>query len=144
MKLLRLALAASLLTLAFGVTSASATPTPSQVDKRVSQACANGTKIDDPVSGTAYAANFGGYSGTITFTISGSAAGDLLAFDTNHPTHIITSILIKGGPTQANLYVYPGGDDEDSGLHAPFNANSGKWYGVSHVCFFTAKKHIAK
>ena len=53
---------------------------------------------------------------------------------------MITSLLIAGGPTNAVLYTWAGGTASDSGLTAPLNPNSGKPYGYSHVCIYTAKK----
>ena len=53
---------------------------------------------------------------------------------------MITSIIIKGGPDNGVLYTYSPGASSDSGLTAPLNPNSGKPYGFSHVCIYTAKK----
>ena len=53
---------------------------------------------------------------------------------------MITSLLIAGGPTNAVLYTYASGVSSDSGLTAPHNPNSGKPFGFSHVCIYTAKK----
>ena len=73
--------------------------------------------------------------GNITFTLNGT-----LSFATDDESHVITSLLIAGGPTNAVLYTWADGTDSDSGLTAPFNPNSGKPYGYSHVCIYTAKK----
>jgi hypothetical protein len=119
-----------------------------QVASTQSQACEGGIKIDDPVSGVAYDVIFTAFDnttwpGTITFTITSSAAGPLLAFATDHPTHLVTSLLIKGGPDYANLYTYAPGVSSDSGLHATVNAKNNKYYGVSHVCVYLEKKAVA-
>ena len=111
-----------------------------QVDKSVSQNCVGGTKIDSPVSGTAYPVSFDGSAGTIPFTIVSTAAGDTLSFMTDDPSHQVDSIIVKGGPTYGLLYTYAGGTYSDTGLHAVRNASSGKWYGVSHVCVYNTHK----
>ena len=119
-----------------GVTAATYDQGPVQYAKSVSQRCVGGVKIEDPVSGVAYNVKFDGYSGTITFTINGG----VLAFDTDHSSHVITGIWIKGGPDYAWAYFYTGGEDNDGGLTAPSNPNSGGYYGVSHVCLTLDKK----
>jgi hypothetical protein len=44
-------------------------------------------------------------------------------------------VIVKGGPN-AEVYLYNDADDDsDSGLTAPWNNNSGKWYGISHIQF---------
>ena len=51
---------------------------------------------------------------------------------------LVTQVVVKGGTPQ-NVYDYSaqpgGGVTGDSGLHAPLNPNSNKWYGVSHIDF---------
>ncbi len=106
------------------------------VSASVSQTCEGGQKIDDPVSGTGYVVTFDGFAGSIIFTHSNGT----LSFVTDQPSHVVTSILIKGGPTNAVLYTYAPGVTSDSGLTAPTNAKNGGLYGVSHVCVFTDKK----
>ena len=100
--------------------------------------CAGGTKIDPVADGT-YPVSFGGFAGSITIDASSTAAGPVFSFQTDNASHVVTAIVVKGGPN-ALLYTYSPGVSSDSGLHSPFNANSGKWYGLSHICFFTAKK----
>jgi hypothetical protein len=125
-----------------GVAASHVDPVPVQVTQ--SQECVGGTKINDPVSGVAYPVLFGGFNGTITFTITSSAAGPLLAFQTDSDLyHHVSSLLIKGGPDFANLYTYDPDVSNDSGLHAPTNAKNGKYYGVSHVCVYLVKKSPA-
>jgi hypothetical protein len=47
----------------------------------------------------------------------------------------VCGVIVKGGP-MANLYhYYPETAYSDSGLIAPYNENSGKHYGVSHIEF---------
>jgi hypothetical protein len=149
-KKLRVAFLIAALAGAFTAQNVAATHWNSQetVAKTVSQRCVGGVKIDSPVSGTAYNVGFphingNTYAGTITFTITDSGAGSLLAFATDHPSHHVTSILVSGGPSNAILYTYSPGVSSDSGLHSPFNSNSGKWYGVSHVCLYLEKKAAA-
>jgi hypothetical protein len=45
----------------------------------------------------------------------------------------IAAVFVKGG-SNGNLYLYPGGETADTGLHAPDNA-SGGFAGLSHVTF---------
>jgi hypothetical protein len=112
-----------------------------------SQECAGGQKIDSPESGVAYNVLFTAFDntvwpGTITFWITDGPSGETLSFSTDdHVYHTVTSVLIKGGPSNALLYTYAGlGVGADDGLHAPVNAKNGKYYGVSHVCLFLAKQ----
>jgi hypothetical protein len=138
MKLLKVALiGGALLAAMFAPATASAAHWDSveQVSARVSQACVDGTKIDDP-SGT-----YGlGGGGSITIVIHNTAAGQTLEF-TAHDA-VVTSLIIKGGPitVPALKYNYSPGEDHDTGLHASLNPNSGKWYGVSHICITSSKK----
>jgi len=143
MKVVRVAfiIAAMVMALSAQATFATHWASAEVVPATDSQDCAGGTKINDPESGVAYAVSFDGFAGTITFTITNSPAGPLLAFQTDSPDHLVTSMLVKGGPTSAILYTYAGdGVDSDTGLHAPVNPNNGKYYGVSHICSYLAKK----
>lgn len=138
MKRIRIAFVAAAMLVAFVAPSAQAShwSTRTIVDKTVSQRCVGGTKIDDPVSGTVYTVKYGSATGTIQFAIFNG----VLSFSTNGPSNVVTSILIKGGPDHAVKYTYTPGTDADDGLTAPPNPNSGKPYGVSHVCILGAKK----
>ncbi len=62
-----------------------------------------------------------------------TSAGWEFDWSANHDVGIVVA---KGGPV-ANLYTYEGAQS-DSGLHAPFNSNSGSWYGLSHISFCTS------
>jgi hypothetical protein len=108
------------------------------VSAKVSQTCEGGVKIDDPIYGIDYQIAFGEDNGQIEFLLSGGT----LSFQTNGLAHVVTSILIKGGPDNAVLYTYAPGVWMDSGLTAPTNPNTGKPYGVSHICVYTAKVAI--
>src|SRR6266508_119347 len=46
----------------------------------------------------------------------------------------VDAVIVKGGPN-ANVYRYdpPAEVKSDTGLHSPFNDNSGDWYGLSHI-----------
>jgi hypothetical protein len=100
--------------------------------------CTGATKTGNLVSGT-YAVSFGGFAGSVTVTVSNTAQGPEFSFATDSASHLVTSVVVKGGPN-ANLYDYGApGVASDTGLHSPLNTN-GKWYGLSHVCFFTEKK----
>ena|SRR5829696_7823816 len=81
--------------------------------------CEGGTKIDPVASGTYSVAG-----GTVTITVNNGS------FDFTS-TVLVTSVIVKGGPS-ANLYTYPApGVLSDTNLVAP----SGR--GLSHLCFFT-------
>jgi hypothetical protein len=49
-------------------------------------------------------------------------------------TYDASVVVVKGGPN-AEVYQYGTMEDYDNGLTAPWNPNSGKWYGISHVQF---------
>jgi len=51
----------------------------------------------------------------------------------------VGSIVVKCGPNYSTSIFAPASDGED-GLHAPFNFNSGMWYGLSHLCIESTKK----
>jgi hypothetical protein len=137
MRVIRVSVVVSMLLvmLAIGTTYASHWTSRTLVSKEVANQCVGGTKIEAPQSGVGYIVFYDGFQGSITFTLNGT-----LAFVTDHPSHVITSIIIKGGPDNGVLYTYASGASSDSGLTAPFNPNSGKPYGFSHVCIYTAKK----
>jgi hypothetical protein len=66
-----------------------------------------------------------------TITISNS---DGVTFDWTMD-HAVCAVIVKGG-TDANIYYYgDGGSFGDTGLHAPLNPNSGKYYDISHITF---------
>lgn len=126
----------------FATTSSAASVTPTLVlavpGSGGQWACDGGTKFDPVLQGT-FPADFGGFTGSITITLHNTAAGPTFDFDTGHSYDLVTSVLVKGGPN-ANLYSYGGsGVQSDTDLHAPLNPNNGKWYGLSHLCFFTEK-----
>jgi hypothetical protein len=90
----------------------------------------------EPVESGTYSVDFDGFTGTITITVNEDGTFD---FVTDSPSHLVTSVLVKGGPN-ANLYTYPApGVSSDTGLHAPVNLKNGKFYGLSHLCFDTSK-----
>ena len=137
MRVIRVSIVVSILLVMLAVQTVTATHWTSRtvVDKSVAQQCVGGTKIEAPQSGVGYIVFYDGFQGSITFTLNGT-----LSFATDQPAHVITSLLIAGGPSNAVLYTYAPGVSSDSGLTAPFNPSSGKPYGFSHVCIFTAKK----
>jgi hypothetical protein len=137
MRVVRVSIVISMLLVMLAVQTVTATHWTSRtvVDKSVAQQCVGGTKIEAPQSGVGYIVFYDGFQGSITFTLNGT-----LSFATDQPAHVITSILIAGGPSNAVLYTYSPGVSSDSGLTAPLNPNSGKPYGFSHVCIYTAKK----
>ena len=137
MRVIRVSVVVSILLVMLAVQTVSAThwTTRTVVDKSVSQECAGGTKINNPESGVGYIVFYDGFQGSITFTLNGT-----LSFATDQPAHVVESLLIAGGPTNAVLYTYVPGVSSDSGLTAPTNPNNGKPYGYSHICILTAKK----
>jgi hypothetical protein len=137
MRAIRVSVVVSILLVMLAVQTVTAThwTTRTVVAKSVSQECAGGTKIDSPESGVGYIVFYDGFQGSITFTLNGT-----LSFATDQPAHVITSLLIAGGPSNAVLYTWAGGTNSDEGLTAPDNPNSGKPYGFSHICIYTAKK----
>ena len=87
-------------------------------------ACEDGVKVD-PVE-------TGWYGGVYV-----EVDGDTFSFSTADDV-LVTAVIVKGGKN-ANLYIY-GSTHGDYGLHAPDNAKSGKYYGLSHLCFMTSTK----
>jgi hypothetical protein len=135
---------------------------PSTVGGHVSNACDGGQKLDgtdgDLVDGT-YPFFFYGtgpapdfvpnypWPGTITIDVRNTSGGKVFDFYTDAINgHFVTSIYVKGGPAGSSFYNYAGATPAildvgaDDGLHSPYNSNSGKWYGLSHICVFTDKK----
>jgi hypothetical protein len=80
-----------------------------------------------------------GVFGPITITRTDTAIGPEFGFTTDGT--LVTGVIVKGGPN-ANFYDYSGlgGVTSDSGLHSPLNPSNNKWYGLSHLCFFTDDK----
>lgn len=119
---------------------------PSFIGGTVSNRCDGGQKLDgvggDITSGT-YAFSFEGFGGSLTITVEQTAMGPTFTFESDHPSHLVTSIYVKGGPNGSNFYNYAGqplgGLAHDDGLHSPLNSKNGKWYGLSHICVFTDK-----
>jgi hypothetical protein len=102
--------------------------------------CEGALKID-PVASRTYSTTFRGFAGSITITVVQTAMGPTFTFVTDHPSHLVTSVIVKGGPN-ALMYNYGAGIAHDDGLHSPLNPNNpnNKWYGLSHLCFATDKK----
>ena len=48
---------------------------------------------------------------------------------------VVNSVGVKGGTTLLN---WSEGTSTDTGLHAPLNTKTGKWYGLSYLCFDTS------
>lgn len=93
-----------------------------------------GTKIE-PVTGGTHSLVGGGH---VVITIVNTSAGPTFDWDTQG-TATVGLVTVKGGPNHMN-YIYSPVATSDTGLHAPFNTNSGKWYGLSHLCFESEKK----
>jgi hypothetical protein len=94
-------------------------------------ACVGGAKIEPVVDGT-YLRTLNGAPLVINLDVNESA--QRFAFGTDS---YVTSVAVKGGPGPHEVTEYPApGTMGDTGLHAPLNPRSGKYYGLSHVCFF--------
>ena len=106
MRVVRVSIVISMLLVMLAVQTVTATHWTSRtvVDKSVAQQCVGGTKIEAPQSGVPYIVFFDGDQGTITFTLNGT-----LSFATDDESHVITSLLIAGGPTNAVLYTWSAG-----------------------------------
>lgn len=93
--------------------------------------CVTATDKIDPVTEGDHELSGGG-----TFTILDKedlGAGEIFDWTSNVP---IFWISVKGGPQDIDEQFYdyqPDGSFGDNDLHAPFNPNSGKWYGLSHL-----------
>jgi hypothetical protein len=126
--------------IAFADESSSNGPAVAPTEYLGNPSCDGGVKID-PVTSGVHPVSFDGFSGTIKITVEETDTGPAFAFETDNPSHHVTSVYVKGGKN-ANLYTYVGGVAQDSGLRAPFGAGPGgsKSYGLSHLCFFTDKK----
>lgn len=94
-----------------------------------------GTKIEPVVSGT-YAVPFGTGAGSITLVVTDTPAGEVFDFVTDSATHLVSSVVAKGG-TDYMMWEFNPAVSSASGLHASLNPESGKWYGLSHLCFTT-------
>jgi hypothetical protein len=159
------ALATAGVAVAYWDTDGTPEVTPSIAQAGMSNACEGGTKIEgvdgDVVSGD-YPMTFDGFSDTVRITVTQTDQGPTFAFRVlNYPDdHVMTSVLVKGGPLAvgSNWYDYGSagpwdangeppinvvapGVSNDDGLHSPLNTKNknGKWYGLSHICFFTDK-----
>ena len=119
---------------ALGVGAASAAvPTPGETVPG-NYRCAEGQLKIDPVGSGTYALPDGG---TITITVRDTTAGKVFDFTTSGAE--IDSIVVKGGPNY-HVYIFAPAVESAEGLHSPFNPNSGKWYGLSHLCIEGTKK----
>lgn len=121
------ALVALLGMLALAVASAAGAGRPA-----FNPACA-GTKIEPVVSGT-YALAFGAESGSVTIAVTETSEGEVFDFTTDATNHVVATVVVKGGPAFA---AYDLTSSAGTALHAPYNPRSGKWYGLSHLCFTT-------
>jgi hypothetical protein len=96
--------------------------------------CGPGDLKIDPVESGTY--NLPG-GGTITIDVYSTPKGPVFDFSTSGA--VVNAIVVKGGPNY-HTYIYSG-EGADTGLHSPLNASNGKWYGLSHLCISSAKKH---
>jgi hypothetical protein len=96
--------------------------------------CPSGATLIDPVADGTYALVGGG---SITIDVSSTAKGPVFSFTATDAT--VSSVVVKGGPNY-HVYIYAPSVTTDDGLHAPLNSANDKWYGLSHLCFESAKK----
>jgi len=68
---------------------------------------------------------------TVTIDVRSTAEGQVFDFTANIG---LDAVKAKGGPG-GNLYTYNPETTADTGLHAPVNPNSGKYYDLSHISF---------
>ena len=99
--------------------------------------CPDGSKVDTGYPGT-YPVFYGDAHGYINIS---KAPGKAITFTTDHPSHYVDSVLVKGGPN-ALLYMFEPAVTSAT-VNAPENPNNGKYYGVSHLCFMTHKKSVS-
>ncbi len=95
-------------------------------------ACAGGAKIDPVVDGT-HALTLGG--STLSVALDVDEAAQTYSFTTDRP---VGAVRTKGGPG-AEIVTFGAPVTSGEGLHAPLNPRSGRYYGLSHVCFFGAE-----
>jgi hypothetical protein len=110
--------------------AALAAATAATADRAPVNPVCNGTKIDPVVDGT-YALPIG----QVTIHVSQTDAGPVFDFDTGDTTVVVNSVGVKGGTT---LLTLTEGTSSATGVHAAPNPNSGKWYGLSYLCFDTS------
>ena len=142
MKRLRLSMLLAVLAVGLSVTVVNAGVTTTFIPGNPE--CA-GAKIEDAAGGDVqsgtYAVDFDGFAGTITITVHQTASGPTFDFVTDSPSHVVDSVIVKGGPN-ALLWTFDPPVSSATGLHAPLNVKNGKWYGLSHLCFETTKKSL--
>lgn len=76
----------------------------------------------------------------ITVDTQTSPAGPTFDFDISGS---VRQIWVKGG-NGANFYTYSPSTMSGMDLHAPYNQNSGSYYGLSHICFCMEKDYGGK
>jgi hypothetical protein len=93
--------------------------------------CEGGVKIEPVADGV-----FAVPGGTITIDVTNGSFNFTASAGVT-----VFQVIVKGGPN-ANLYDYAplGGVTSDTGLTSPLNPNTGRPFGLSHLCFFTDEK----
>jgi hypothetical protein len=92
-------------------------------------ACTGGIKIEPVADGT--------YTfGAVRIRLDVNEGAQTFAFASNRA---FSSVVVKGGPG-AITYSFSPAASSGTDLHAPDNPRSGKYYGLSHVCFFGTTK----
>jgi LPXTG-motif cell wall-anchored protein len=69
----------------------------------------------------------------VTIVVTETDDGDALVFDWESNIGV-DAVFVKGGP-DGNLYLYDPEATEDTGLHAPVNPKTDKFFGLSHISF---------
>lgn len=96
--------------------------------------CDGGFKYENPLGGDIVDGTLalpGGAS--IAIDVRNTSSGPV--FDFVATGFVVSQVTVKGGPN-ANIFLYEPPTGSDSGLHSPTNLSSGKYYGLSHLCFF--------
>ncbi|MBA2632219.1 MAG: hypothetical protein H0U86_04355 [Chloroflexi bacterium] len=95
--------------------------------------CDGGFKYENPLGGDIVDGTLTVPGGSIAIDVTQTSAGPVFSFVATG--FVVSQVTVKGGPN-ALLYFYEPPVVSDSGLHSPVNVKNGKWYGLSHLCFY--------
>ena len=99
--------------------------------------CEGGFKYENPLGGDIVDGSLTVPGGSISIDVTVTADGPIFAFTATG--FLVDKVTVKGGPN-ANNFLYSTPEDSDHHLHSPLNSKSGKWYGLSHLCFYGDEK----
>jgi len=100
--------------------------------------CADGFKYENPLGGDVVDGTLDlPGAAYITIDVTNTSAGPVFSFTASG--FLVSQVTVKGGPN-AYQYFYEPPTGADSGLHSPTNPNNGKYYGLSHLCFYGEDK----